>query len=398
MKVFLKGLNSCVMRRGKLKQYALWLTASGHDIVAHPAQAEHIIVWSCGFRGDVRDNCIASIQQMEKDNPQAVVITAGCLPDIDPDLLRQKLHGPFVSWKNDAAELSQLFGGAKQALQGIPEFVEERICANAAEFRRQKPSANVQFHDEFIKLLVSEGCGHKCSYCSERLTFPRFRSFPPELLLKRACDFTKDVIQPRIVLVADSLGEYGSDIGTSLPQLIRQLVFEIPGLCLALNNLNPADFVRFFSDFAGLIEEKIICHINLPIQSASDEVLQRMCREYSKLDLSRVFGMFNEKNFTRFDTHVIIGFPGESEDDYRETERFILLHRPAYVLASRYMEAPKMPAASMENHCDDSVVLDRVSRFFKSISAAGIICNVESGSVMQDRLERINNDSSAEVR
>lgn len=395
MKVYIKGLNSCVMRRGKLTQYERWLQEWGHEIVDRPAEAERILIWSCGFRGDVRDNSLERIAQFESDYPAALVITAGCLPDIDRELVRGAVSGPLVSWKNDFSELEELFGQGQADREDRPHMVEPKLCDNAGEYRRDHPGADVQFHDEFIKLLISEGCEHTCTYCSERLAFPPYRSFAPELLVMQANQMVKATGDPKIVLVADSLGQYGCDIGSSLPALIRELCASVPRARIALNNLNPADFIKMFDEMVELIGAGMLEHINLPIQSASDRVLKRMNRAYRSDDIARIFAMFRQKNFYRFDTHVILGFPGEDEVDYLATESFVKLHRPAYVLASQYMESPGMPSARLDNHCASDVVKERCSRFFSTLSAAGIICNIERGEIVQERLERLNIEEGA---
>jgi threonylcarbamoyladenosine tRNA methylthiotransferase CDKAL1 len=393
MRVFIKGLNSCVMRRGKLLQYERWLRQWGHTIVANSAEADRILVWSCGFRGDVRDSSLKRISQFERDHPNTQVITAGCLPDIDRVRVRTAISGPLVSWKNDFVELWKIFGqdySQTKYSEDNPLFVEAKLCDNAAKYRCEHPGDDVQFHDEFIKLLVSEGCGHACTYCSERLAFPEFRSFSPALLITQAYQMINVTGETKIVLVADSLGEYGSDIGSSLPDLIRKLCAIAPGVRVALNNLNPLDFIEMFDDMEDLIKSGMLVHINLPIQSASNRVLARMNRGYRLADLKRIFTLFLQENFLCFDTHVILGFPGEDEIDYLATESFIMRYRPSYVLASQYMEAPNLPAVYLDKHCSPDVVDQRSSRFFFESERCGIICNVERGEIMQERLKRIN--------
>lgn len=390
MKVFIKALNSCVMRKGKLRQYVLYLLQNGHNIVLSPEECDAIFVWSCAFRSDVRDNCLQQIKQLKKQY-DARLIVGGCLPDIDKNLLLKSFQGDIVSWRNDVIDMRRIFGNNCTAItESSPFFSEEKICDNAAIYRKENLDADVQFHDEFVKLVISEGCNHECSYCSERLAFPPYRSFPLEVLVSSCEEIVKRTGEYVVVLLADSLGEYGRDLGIDLAALITAVAAIDKRITIALNNMNPTDFILDFDKYQHLVREGIICHVNLPIQSASDRVLKRMNRAYCKDEISRIFTMFAREGLTRFDTHVIIGFPGERGEDIDETIEFIFHHGIKYVLASQYMETLGMDAAKLDEKCNREDIERRLGRFAGAMEKAGIICNIEKGNIMGTRLERIN--------
>ena len=395
MKVFIKGLNSCAMRRQNLQHYRMFLSRNGHTLVENPSQSDVIIVWTCAFRGDVLENSLAELAHYERDY-EAQIIAVGCLPDIAPERLRQHFSGRIIAWKDEAAELEKYFGLARVSFgEACPIFAEKAVCEDAGAYRREHPEVDVTFHDQFIKLLVAEGCPFECTYCTERLAFPRFRSFPEEELVEACRQLVEETGQKRVILLADCLGEYGEDIGSSLPSLLRKLRTVHPELTFALNNLHPANILQYFDELRGLLHDGWICHLNLPIQSASDRVLKLMNRVHTRKDLERTFSMLGEIGFRDFDTHIIVGFPGETDEDFEETVSFILRYRPRYVLISKFFEARNAPAARLPGKVGAEAMQRRIKRAQCAFQEAGILCNWEGGELIRERLRRLNRSSEA---
>jgi len=390
VKVFIKGLNSCAMRRGKLWQYRVFLETNGHTLTNDPADSDVILLWTCAYRSDVRDNSLAEIFRYQEIYT-AELIVAGCLPDIDRKRLNEVFKGKVISWRQDNQKMETFFGAGACSLDSIsPLYIEEKLCDNAEQYRKEYPDKDAMFHDQFIKLVVSEGCGYNCTYCSEKLMFPAYRSFSEEKLVAACRTMIEQQDHYEIVLLADSLGEYGKDTASTLPILIKKLADIHPAVKVALNNLNPADFMRYFSEMRTFLEKGVIRHLNLPIQSASNRILQLMNRKYTSEDIDKIFTLLNDNGFNEFDTHIIAGFPGETEEDFEATIQLILRHKPKYVLASRYMKAPMMPSILLLDNVDEVTVCSRIERFLSSMEQHGIICNAEGGDVMSTRLCRLN--------
>lgn len=395
MKVYIKGLNTCPMRRQNLQHYREFFSRNGHALVEDPAESDVTIVWTCAFRGDVLENSLAELARYKKAY-RAEIIAAGCVPDIAPEKLAQCFNGRVIPWKHEAAKLEGAFGPVHSSFsEARPIFAEEAVCRDAAAYRKAHPGADVTFHDQFIKLLVSEGCPFACTYCTERLAFPPFRSFPEEKLVEACRRLVEETGQTRVILLSDCLGEYGRDIGSSLPLLLRKLHTVHPDLTFALNNLHPTHFLEYFDELRDLVRDGWICHLNLPVQSASDRILKMMNRLYARKDLERIFAMLNEVGFRDFDTHVIVGFPGETEEDFLETVSVVLRYRLKYVLLSMFFEATNAPAARLPAKVSGDVMLHRVERARRAFQEAGIICNWEGSELFRERLERLNRSSES---
>ena len=392
MKVFLKGLNGCPMRYQKLKQYKEFLIANGHQIENNAENSDMCLLWTCSFRGDALNNSISEIERYQKDY-NCELIVAGCLPYIAPDELKKHFSGRVINWRDDEKKIEEYFGGSEKSSEEFsPIFVEEKFCDDAEEYRKEHPDKDVTFHDQFIKLVISEGCNYKCAYCSEKLAFPPYRSFPEDKLVKSCKRMIEDTGQFDVILLADSLDAYGRDIGSSLPALIKKLKTIHPKIRFALNNLNPAGFIKYYDELTEFIKNGDIKHLNLPIQSASSRILKLMKRDYTRSDINKIFGLLNNICFTEFDTHIIVGFPGETEEDLENTIQFIIRYKPKYVLASRYLEVPAMPSANLPDKVNEEKQINRLHRVATEVKKAGIICNFEEGDIMNSRFKRIISD------
>lgn len=393
MKVFLKGLYSCALRRQKFNQYLNFLVANGHEIVENPNDADKTIVWTCAFRADVRDYSISEILRYENESTSDVIV-AGCLPDIDPDLLKEHFSGDVIAWRGDSKQMENMFGSDKVKFDEVsPIFVEKNICEDVSKFKEENPDKDAIFHDQFLKLVTSEGCRFECSYCSERLAFPPFRSFSIDKIVEACSQMVKKTGKTEVVLLGDCLGDYGKDIGTDFPTLLRRLKSVHSDLRFALNNFNLVNFVEYYGDFKEHLNEGNFVHLNLPIQSASEKVLKLMVRPYSLADMDKVFELLKSSNFKEFDTHIIVGFPGEEEEDYEETIQYLLRISPKHVLVSGYMDLPGMDSARLSNKVDSQIIINRLHDAERRIKAAGIICNSDGSDLIKSRFKRLSSSN-----
>ncbi len=388
MNVYLKGLNSCAQRKQKLLAYRRYLQANGHCLVDTPEQADAILLWSCGFRGDMRDVSLDVIRELDAEY-DAKLIVAGCLPDIDPKALGENFGGTVIPWKREGELLGAVFGSEVSIEEIEQTCVEENLCSDLEKFKLENPNTAVTFHDQFIKMVVSEGCSYECTYCSERHAFPAYRSFDEDRLIAECRETIDRTGRRDLILLADSLGEYGKDTGSSLIELIERICAIGEGVRVALNNFNPACFMRMFDPLVKLAGEGKIAHLNLPIQSASDRILKLMKRQYCVDELDRMFATLNGIGFRDFDTHVIVGFPGETEGDFAQTVDFVLRHKPRYVLASHFMSSDIIEASKLPGRVSPEVQTERSGQLYEKMKENGIICNTDGSELAGERLRRV---------
>lgn len=390
MKVYIHALNSCGMRNVKIKQYCDFLIANNHEIVSSPELADKILIWTCAFRQDVRDNSISEIIHYAEEYFDKVVV-AGCLPDINRKLLNENFCGYIVNWKEDDKKLEKIFSAPVKKLSEVKRtFVKPQIYSDAEIFKKENPDKDAPYIGRFIQLYISEGCKFECTYCSERLAFPPYQSFPEDEIIDQCREEVYRSGKNKIVLLADDVGDYGCDIGTTLPNLIYHLRSINPDLRFALQGLNPYYFLKFYNDIIYLLYRDFIIHLQIPFQSASDRILKLMRRPYARVDIDKIFSFFNLIRFKDFDTHIIVGFPGETEEDFNESLQFIMKYQPKYVLINGFMEAPGMEAAKLPDKVNPLVIQQRIMRAVENFKSIGIICNYDNSELSKERFNRLN--------
>ncbi len=390
MKVFVKGLNSCGMRKANLRRYADFILENGHEISRSPQDSDVILLWTCAFRGDFLNNSVGEIKRYSKEY-DAELIVCGCLPDIDEEALKQNFSGRLIRWRDDERRMQECFGAPNKKLSEIQWLLaEDSLCDDVEEFREENPDKDAFFIDQFNRLFVTEGCRFECAYCSERLAFPPCRSFSEEHLVQACRRMIERNGKLDVMLLGDSIGDYGHDTGSSLPNLMYKLKSINPDMRIALQGMNPASFMKFYDHMEHFLRNDGICHLQLPIQSASDRILNLMNRPYTKADISEIFNLLNRVGFSELDTHLIIGFPSETEQDIEETMSFILEHKPKYVLVSSYMESAAMVSSALENKVDDDTKKRRMRKVESQLKAAGILCNTDDSELSAERCRRLN--------
>lgn len=392
MRVFFKSLASCRARLEQLRQYERYVLALGHTLATSSSAADMIILWTCAFREDYKISSLAKIQQY-LESTSAVIIVAGCLYDIDRDSLppeSERLR--HIQWKQEAADIREIFGTELNLEDFREPLCEEKLCDDAAAHRRAHPDSTAMFADQFNKMIISHGCDYHCAYCSEKLVFPPYRSHNPERLGEEALRLYQINGEAKFCLMADSLGQYGHDIGLSLPGLLKALRAKAGPLSFALNNLNPTCFAREMADYLALMDQGALYHLNLPIQSASDQLLERMNREYRRKDLERIHEALSRNGFTNHDTHLLVGFPGEAERDIEETIGFLLKYPPRYILISRFMSCKGTAADLLDDKVPEEIAYARIQNIVRAMEGNGVICNYDHSGLSNQRRQRLAQD------
>lgn len=390
MRVFISSPIPCAKRKNKLIQYRDFFIANGHNVVDDHRDSDVVFLWSCAFRGDYRDNSLREIAVMENACPGKTIV-GGCLPGIDRKALRAQYGGKVVAWKDDAAALEEMFAANGVRLDDIPlQLLEPQLIDDLEEHRRENPDASVGFSDQFVKLIVSEGCRQECSYCSERLMFPPYRSFAPETLVD-ACKANLEATgQTRVMLHSDSLGDYGWDLGTDLPALLDRLLALDARIEIGLQNLNPVHYLQYRRELEAVIKQGRIFHLRSGIQSGSTSVLERMRRPYTRAMMEDMFGSLQALGFNAYSTDVIVGFPGETEADFEATMEFLMRYRPRYVLLSRYMETEAMEAFGLADKIPSETQQRRLESAEARLAPLGVFCSTDGGAWSTDRQRRMS--------
>jgi threonylcarbamoyladenosine tRNA methylthiotransferase MtaB len=238
------------------------------------------------------------IGRLQRSNPEARLIVTGCHASLNPDAVKNYLGVDLVVDNQRKEELVDqalgLFDDGFEHQPGVDPVLGE--AENALLLRGR--------HRGFIK--IQDGCRYRCTYCIVTLARGDERSRSEAEILAEIKRLHRQGVK-EVALTGVHVGGYGSDIGSSLYRLLNEILehSEIPRIRLA--SVEPWDLPRHFFDLFQ--DSRLMPHMHLPIQSGCDSVLRRMARRCK-----------TEFNVT---TDLITGFPGETEQEWRQTMQFV---------------------------------------------------------------------------
>ena len=197
---------------------------------------------------------------------------------------------------------------------------------------------------------IEEGCLDACAFCSTHLVKGRLKSYAPEGIVEQVRGLVADGCL-EIQLTGQDCACYGFDTGTNLAALTQRILVHVPGnYRLRLGMGNPRHMIQYADALLDCFrDERVYKFVHVPVQSGSDRVLRAMNRRHTAEDFRQIARMFNTE-FRRFtlSTDIIVGFPGETDDDFAETMRLLEETRPTVCNITRFVARPGTPAARME--------------------------------------------------
>lgn len=296
------------------------LEAAGYQIVDFEEKADVYIINTCSVTNVADKKSRQMLHRAKAKNPEALVVAAGCYAQAAGEKLLEDTAIDLVIGNNKKAELVQLL---EERLAGRePQDAVIDISA-AQEYEALHIERQADHTRAFIK--VQDGCNQFCSYCIIPYTRGRVRSRRPEDVEKEVRTLAEKGYQ-EIVLTGIHLSSYGTDFKEEHQDLLEltKRLHQIPGVKrIRFGSLEPRliteEFVRELSAM-----EKICPHFHLSLQSGCDATLKRMNRHYTCEDYLYRCGIlrkyFRDPAIT---TDVIVGFPGETDEEFAETKKFL---------------------------------------------------------------------------
>jgi len=335
------------------ERYLAELVAHGAQATVDLDEAEVIIVNTCGFIDAAKHESIGAIVQAGRYKQQGVcqaVVAVGCLVQRHKDELAEAL--PEVD----------LFLGAAEADRLIPELTERGLLGDPLV---DHPGIRVYSGDlpHVRYLKISEGCDHGCAFCAIPLMRGKHRSFAlPDVV--REAQLLELQGAREVNLVAQDLAHYGRDRrdGIGLPELLESLVAETSIPWIRLLYLYSAGLTPKLLELMAR-EPRILRYLDMPMQHASDAVLKRMRRpERQDTQRQRIQRIRDVVPDVAIRTTCIVGFPGETEDDFQQLMDFLEETRFDRVGAFTYSAQEGTRAWSLPDDVPDDVKRDRLER------------------------------------
>lgn len=389
MKIYIKTLNICPMRKVNINRYKNALSRGGHKIVQDAHLADKVLVWTCGVRGDFHKNSCKVLSELSLDHE---VIAAGCLPSIDPNFVNKEFKGDVLPWNSDNLDFRKLFDCD---LEGADfPLAEPPLTQDIDAFRRENPDYKIGNDDQYTKLFIAEGCTRKCTYCTEILAFPVFASYLEDKIVQKAKEIFSRTGASKIALFGDDIGAYGSDSGRTLIDLIENLLKVDSSIQISLKQIHPLAYKAHFDPIKDFILDQKIFQILCPIQSASDRILKLMGRGHNKEDLYRLFSIADLAPHLELETHVIAGFPSETAAEWHETVDFVCEFRFRYVMGNIFMPGVGTLAATMPDQISDEEKAKRILTGAEKMEQHGVIVGHDLNWRSKEHIEKKRFDLS----
>ncbi|MEW6713899.1 MAG: tRNA (N(6)-L-threonylcarbamoyladenosine(37)-C(2))-methylthiotransferase MtaB [Nitrospirota bacterium] len=335
------------------------LREAGHEIVGTSDTPDVTIINTCTVTAKSDYQSRQMIRRAVKSGSR--VIATGCYAQLRPDELSAIKGLDLVVGNAGKAKMLKY-------LKRLPESAGETLeNVESPEYTLTSQPYFSARTRAFLK--IQDGCNLLCTYCAVPSARGKSRSLDPDHIAKSIEDLALNGYK-EIVLTGVHIGAYGIELEpkTSLFNLVDKIVSRYPQIRFRLTSIEPQEFDERFLD---LINENLLCaHLHIPLQSGSDSVLQRMRRGYN----TSIFRSLLEKIHSTcpdvsIGTDLIVGFPGETDDDFNETIKFIEEIPLSYIHVFPYSKRPDTPAKSFSGHINTEVKKERVK---KAIEIANI--------------------------
>lgn len=333
------------------------LTAGGHEITDDETQADAIVINTCCFIKDAKEESVETILEMaeyKKTGSCHALIVTGCMA--------QRYQKEIIE---EVPEVDAVLGTTSYG--DIVKALEEAVAGNHFEEFRDidylpdtgsKRVLTTGGHFGYLK--IAEGCDKHCTYCIIPKLRGKFRSVPMERLIAQAEDIAEQGVK-ELILVAQETTVYGKDLyGKKSLHILLKKLCEIRGIrWIRILYCYPEEI---YDELIETIrDEKKICHyLDIPIQHASDRILKRMGRRTSKQELIDIVGKLRKEiPDIVLRTTLITGFPGETEEDHEELKEFVDEMEFDRLGVFTYSPEENTPAAEMADQVPEEVKEER---------------------------------------
>jgi|YNPMSStandDraft_1061717.scaffolds.fasta_scaffold05367_4 threonylcarbamoyladenosine tRNA methylthiotransferase MtaB len=302
MRIALKTLG-CKVNQAESDSLMKDILEKGFEVVHFSEVSDLYIINGCAVTQEAERKTRQMVRQALRRNPGALVLLAGCAAR----LLRKEAQNP---WDERVVVLTS-------------QEKEKEILEYVGKFGVQGISPEVRYPSRVRSWVkVEDGCDHFCSYCIVPHLRGGVRSESPQKIVKQVQDLEEKGVR-EIVLCGINLGYFGRDISFTLIELLDLLVRVTAQVRFRLSSLEPFALEEDFLERYFSLGRRVCPHFHLPLQSGSDRILEKMGRGYDTVRYRSLVGtlrrMMPEVAVT---TDVIVGFPGETEDDFQNTFRF----------------------------------------------------------------------------
>jgi len=346
-----------------------FLFVNGYSEATNLAQTDIVIFFTCAFcKSRVADMLqeIGRIRSVTKTDCELIV--GSCLPVTAKEELGAIFDGKTIS-PTDFSALNLLSGITVKIEEMDDLFGKEGACSpggtspgRCAELP-EVPLVGVAKRlpgNNRLSLFIASGCLRKCTYCAIRFATGKLRSKPLETVTQSVVAGL-EMGYRRFEIYADSLGDYGLDIGTNLGALLEWLLKHDGEFTIGLYDLHPQAFLKYFDAILALCKAGKVHYLYVPLQSGNMRILRLMNRPCNLVALRAKLNSVRELSSVFLQTGVMVGFPSETDEDFQDTVALLEEIRFSDVYVHFYSDMPNTESSQMSNKVGRERMLRRLS-------------------------------------
>ena len=325
------------------------LEENGYEIINSPEDADIIMVNTCGFINDAKKESIEHIFEMsERRKDGGKLVVSGCLSQrYSEELSKEIPEADCIIGVNQYSNLPEI----------LSDIDNNHVAANSCDLDYlEKTVRKLSDNPYTATLKIAEGCNNTCTYCIIPMIRGKFRSKKMEDIIAEATELANAGCK-ELILIAQDVTYYGKDLygKFALPELLRKLC-KIDGiewirLMYCYDERITDELIQVMAE-----EEKICKYIDIPLQHASDNILKSMRRQTTRKSIKETLAKLKT---AMPDIHVrttlIVGFPGETEEDYDQLLELVESERFSRLGVFKYSQEENTVAAEMENQIDEDI-------------------------------------------
>lgn len=352
MKTFAIATLGCKVNTFESESYIASLKQKGYQEVDFKEVADIYIINTCSVTNTAASKSRQKIHQAQRMNPDAMICVVGCYVQTDADSLESMPAIDVLIGAKNKSKLVDIIDSSNQFKEQIEESRDLDF-----EFL---PLSSTDKTRAFLK--IQDGCDQFCSYCIIPFARGNERSASLDSLVTMAQDLVASN-HHEIVLSGIHIGRYGKGEGMDLVDLMKRLIEQVSGLKRL--RLSSIEITEITDDLLDLMASSDIIarHLHIPIQSGCNTVLQRMNRPYTVEQYTqRVEEIRRRFPKISISTDVIVGFAGESDEEFEETVRTMRRLQFSFLHVFPYSLRKDTVAASMDHHVDPSIKKQRVAQ------------------------------------
>lgn len=395
-KIFIKH-NGCLNLSYDFNITKSGLEKSGYNLVSNPKEADEIVFAGCGVRSAWVDDAIKQMNSFIEGKQNKRVIVTGCISKIETERIEKSLNTNAVTFKSfqdlvkeytefsfdlleknySQNEQSDLEGDnplrkkitleKNNTLLYLDQLDRKYTLNLINEYK--KTTSGFFFYNEVEPtemITVSRSCLYNCSFCTIPKGRGEYSSVKLDTILEKVSKALSNGIF-RIILIGDEVGNYGIDLkdGSNFKRLIDEVLGIDERLKVAIRYIEPTPFYKNFEIIKKYCEENRIYLLHIPLQTGSQELLKRMNRNHNLEKVIPLYKYLIDNTVTTFYCNWMIGFPGETEEDFKKTFDLASFLKIQLNTVIPFSARPGTKAFESSEKVTNDIILERCERLEK---------------------------------